>query len=224
MESKDRAVIFKRGAHTGCAAIVIGGGASAPSDFAVAIATFPDAIQISANHHGFLLSGAHPDFAVHVDEHQSKTGLRFDDFLATHYGCKVTVSRFGFATHRLPALAQHGIDSGLSACYIAHVLGCAPVVPCGFDRWTASRDDGQYFHDEHTDQRVHCRTAVLARDSLHVPNLAGLKALRPVSGPWLKFFPPLGVQAYASIPEVEFDDPKAYHLRPRIVTRRPFRR
>lgn len=176
--------------HHGQAAIVIGGGPSAPRDFRTAIAAFPEALQFSANNHGYLMPAARINYAVHVDETHSKTGERMDEFLR-RYGAAPILGRFTFDDEYIAVLADYGVDSGLSACWVAQLMGCAPVIPCGFDRWTAK--GAQYFHkrDTGSDQRDLARSL----DDANIALLGGLPTLRPISGPLLAVFPPLGVPA-----------------------------
>jgi hypothetical protein len=188
------------GHHTG-AAIVIGGGPTAPSDFAAAIAVHPDALHISANHHGFLLPGANCKWAVHIDQFHQHLQRHMKDVLQEYgkpFGAKM-IGRYEWDDYKLIDW-RYGGDTGVMALIVAQMFGAAPVIPCGFGRWLDAAKPGSesdfYFHGTPGKKWPGPPTAPGLQ---RLVPAVGLKAIRAVSGPMLTHFPKLGVPAERDI-------------------------
>jgi hypothetical protein len=181
--------------HSG-AAIVIGGGPSAPSDFAIASAAYPDAIHISANQHGFMLPGARCKYAVHVDAiHQHYQQPMH--VVLRRPGVEL-IGKFDFDDYMLVDW-RYGGDSGMMALIVAQMLGAAPVLPCGFDRWAGKKPGGVldfYFHDM---GGRHWPGPPSAPNLKRHVEMAGTKTIRAISGKMLDFWPRIGVAAEPNI-------------------------
>lgn len=131
-------------AHVGRAAVVMGGGPS----MVEAMATAPaDALYISVNDHGlrFFKRRADPrrcSYVVACDKIEKRA--RFDsrdggDGAPWGLPC---ISRHMWADYRL--LFMPAPSSGMSAAYVARLLGCAPVILTGMDCYA-----GGTYHDDH---------------------------------------------------------------------------
>lgn len=111
-------------AHLGRPAVVIGGG---PSRLAAMPQTPLDAIFISVNAHGCRHFAAAPDpvrrvsYAVACDKLELQ--LR-------PYGVPI-VGRHMYADYRI--LASIATSSGMTAAYVARLMGCAPIILVGMD-------------------------------------------------------------------------------------------
>lgn len=178
------------------AAIVIGGGPSAPSDFEIASRAYPDALHISANQHGFVLPGARPRYAVHIDKIHQHYKEPMEQLLKRMGKGAKLIGRFDWDDYYLVDW-RYGGDTGVMALLVAQMMGAAPVIPCGFDRWIGKRP-GQmvdyYFHNMGgRDKKWPGPPA--APNLKRLVEVAGSGTIRPVSGPMLEWFPKLGVPA-----------------------------
>jgi hypothetical protein len=118
------------------AAIVVGGGPSAPEQLAALGDIAP--VVISANGHAVKL-GLTPDFIVCKDHVHTETKELMEPALRA-IGAPI-VSRQYWADYRLPEWPVQG-NSGMMALGFAILLGCRPVIPIGFDCYQT----GTYFH------------------------------------------------------------------------------
>lgn len=121
---------------SGKAAIVIGGGVDAPSEYSRSRAAFPDAVILSVNEHGFKTADR-IDYIVCLDEvnFRIRNELKFVD------GKFITYHKW--ADYRIIEHPNIAGNSGNYAAWIAWNLGAAPIVLCGFDCYSK----GTYFHD-----------------------------------------------------------------------------
>jgi hypothetical protein len=120
-------------------AIVVGGGPSAPRQYAEVISALDNPLVISANGHAAKL-GLKPDFIVCKDHRHTETRELMEPGLRA-LGAPI-VSRNYWADYRLTGWPIQG-NSGMQALGFAVMLGCRPVVPIGFDCY----QNGTYFHD-----------------------------------------------------------------------------
>lgn len=132
--SDESSIVHLVGAHAGRPAYVLGGGPSLPHAFE-ALCVDPDqAVLISANEHGCVLSettgSRMPDYIVCVDEIQEKLSPYRVPVVAPRTWADVPM--FGKPVHQ----------SGMLGCFVAWIMGCAPIVPLGMDLYRG----GTYFH------------------------------------------------------------------------------
>lgn len=118
--------------HAGRPAVVIGGGPSVPWYFVRGLSpALPpdDAVIITANGHGSRLALAGvcrtPDYCVCVDDDQEPV-LR-------PYGVPLVTQR-PFADIQL--FTKPVFSSGMLGCWVAWLLGCAPIIPLGMDMYS----------------------------------------------------------------------------------------
>lgn len=178
--------------HTGSPAIVIGGGPGALADLDILkkIPEFSRAAVISANGHGFKQDVFEVDYTVSVDWYFSNTRTRMVDHLAEHG--KPCITRWSTASYRLPEWNMNA-DSGLTAMAVAYILGCGPIVPVGFDRYTGLK---RYFWQKTPetgwDKRrppTHINTQSNLRHAVRFLDGADVRLLS--RGPLLEYFQPL---------------------------------
>jgi len=182
--------------YVGRPAIVIGGGPSVPWYFAPGLSVAPppvDALIITANGHGCRLAAAGvcrlPDFCVCVDDDQESV-LR-------PYGVPLITQR-QFADIQLWTKPVH--SSGMLGCWVAWLMGCAPIVPLGMDMY-AGGDAAVYFDapdaksagtwvppDQHLEHWGQLRRAV-GDDVFRAPAGSALAALFPAFDPGETFAP-----------------------------------
>lgn len=128
-------------AHFERPALIVGGGPSAPEQYAKVISALHNPIVISANAHAWKL-GVDAHYIVCKDHRHTETKELMEDLLRP-YGVPI-FSRQYWADHRLVQWPVQG-NSGQMALGVATLMGCAPIVPIGFDGY----DKGTYFHDLH---------------------------------------------------------------------------
>lgn len=122
-------------AHAGRPAMIMGGGSSLLEAMKTAP---PDAIYFSVNGHGLRYFKQHPadprrcTYVVACD----KTGREYKS-----QGLPV-ISRHMFADYRM--LTMPAPSSGMSAAWVARIMGCAPIIILGMDCY----DGGTYFDDQ----------------------------------------------------------------------------
>jgi hypothetical protein len=188
----------------GVPALVIGGGPSAPQQFAEAMYDLPNGtIRLSANQHGCLLTRC--DYIVAVDGHINAERFKRQD--GSEYG----IRDFGVPIIAPKAWADYRIfnqvlpSSGVMAAWLAWIMGCAPIVLAGIDLY----DGGTYFHDVKAESTGHR----LAADQ-HLERWAKLKliaegaAFRAMGGRLLELFP-----RFRRGERVEFSVPDSAKLR-----------
>lgn len=147
----------------GRAAIVIGGGMSAPEQVSRAAAVYPDATRISANAHGNKLGPV--DYMVSIDD--THAWIRAEGHTAPF------ISHHAWADFRL--VEQPQLDnSGCLATWVAWNLGAAPILLCGMDCYQG----GVYFHDPEAES-----TGTRLAWKAHVNLWARLAAVLPDSAP-----------------------------------------
>ena len=125
--------------YEGRPALVIGGGPSTPAQYAEVISALHNPVVISANGHAARL-GVRPDFIVCKDHVHTETKQLMEPALRELR--TPIVSRHYWADYRLSDWPIQG-NSGMMGLGFAVMLGCAPVVPIGFDCY----QNGTYFHD-----------------------------------------------------------------------------
>lgn len=167
----------------GRAAIVIGGGMSAPEQVSRAASTFPDALRISANAHGCRVGPV--DYMVSIDDVHGEIRAA---------GCAAPfISHHAWADFRL--VEQPQLDnSGCLATWVAWNLGSAPILLCGMDCYQGG--PGQvYFHNpaaESTGTRLDWRAHVRfwQRLSASLPDSAPVRTMGgPLEGLFAPFDP-----------------------------------
>lgn len=168
-------------AHAGRPAFVMGGGDSLPKDLERAPR---DCVYISANQHGCFLRTC--DYIVAIDSWFKKdfktpqgTTMRMRDF-----GVPVISVRREDADIRM--FEKPTSNSGVSAAWVAWVMGCAPILIGGMDCYTG----GTYFHDpkaQSSGRSVHL-TQHLGRWA-KLPQVAPDGMFRVMSGPLVGLFP-----------------------------------
>jgi hypothetical protein len=126
------------GPHEGKPMLVICGGPSMSEALELIPADYP-ACVISANGHGFKQDKFKVDYLTHVDVVFSKTQVPSAQHFA-QYGVP-TISRWSFADYRIPNCNFAG-DTGMTAVWIASLLGGHPIVVAGLDR---NRGPRRYF-------------------------------------------------------------------------------
>lgn len=123
------------GQYIGRPAFVLGGGPSLPAAYASLVADEDAAVLISANQHGCMLAEQQatrfPDYIVAVDE---------IEHLLRPYRVPVIAAR---AWADVPMFGKPVHQSGMLGCFVAWVMGCAPIVPLGMDLYRA----GTYWHE-----------------------------------------------------------------------------
>lgn len=150
----------------GRAAIVIGGGMSAPEQVARAAAAYPDALRISANAHGGFLGDV--DYMASIDDVHA-------EIRATGNAVPF-ISHHPWADYRL--VEQPQLDnSGCLATWVAWNLGAAPILLCGMDCYLGG-DGNVYFHDQDAES-----TGTRLDWKAHARNWARLAASLPDSAP-----------------------------------------
>lgn len=116
-------------AHRGRPAFVLGGGPSLPGEFAQCPA---DAVKLSANHHGQILTPCDYLVAQEVIDESYRIFRSFDvPLVSPRADADVVID--------CPKLAL----SGWEATRAAWVMGCAPIVLAGMDCYTQAVD---YWH------------------------------------------------------------------------------
>jgi hypothetical protein len=125
--------------HAGVPALIVGGGPSAPAQLAMVHGKLGDPIVISANGHAFKL-GLEPDYVFCKDHIHTETKERMEWLLRPH-GVPI-VTRNYWGDYRCAGWTYTG-NSGSQALALAALMGCAPIVPIGFDGY----QNGTYFHD-----------------------------------------------------------------------------
>lgn len=166
-------------ARKGATAIVIGGGPSAIDDYLSLDGQYnpSEAVLISANHHGHYVAPCH--WTVCVDDVHTETKEKMAPALR----------RFGVPVIGLPFWSDirinnfhPNVNSGLTAAYVAGVLGCKDIYLCGFGCY----QDGTYFHNADAPNISLGRPvaefySAARKVATHLPDAR----LRPVSGPLL---------------------------------------
>lgn len=193
--------------HMGVPAIVIGGGPSAPQQFAQALYDLPNgSVRLSANQHGCLLTRC--DYAVSVDGHINEVRFKRQD--GTEYG----IHDFGVPIIGTKAWADYRIfnqvlpSSGVMAAWLAWIMGCAPIVLIGINLYEGET----YFHDAKAESTGHRLTP-----EQHLERWAKLKliaegaAFRAMGGRLLELFP-----RFRRAERVEFSVPDALKLRKEV--------
>lgn len=126
--------------HFGQPIIVIGGGPSAPGQWASLPAPWREAaVKVFANGHGFKL-GLEPDFIVCKDDVHTETKQRMEPMLRAH-GDYPIVAPHPWADYIMQGWPSQG-NSGQLAIALAAMMGGWPVIPVGFDCY----QNGTYFH------------------------------------------------------------------------------
>lgn len=127
--------------HLGRPVIVIGGGPSAPSQWA-ALPEYvrEDAVLIFANAHGFKL-GLKPDYIVCKDDVHTETKKPMEPQLRA-YGDYPIVARHEWADIKLEKNWPIQGNSGQLAIGLAALVGGKPIIPIGIDCY----QQGTYFH------------------------------------------------------------------------------
>lgn len=115
-------------AHAGRPAVVIGGGMSLPKQIAL---TPADAVRVAANQHAGVM-GYQFDYVVAVDNDIEKIVRPFGRPI-------ITPRRWG--DYQIFGNTFH--SSGVTAAYVAWVMGCAPVILVAMDCFVG----GTYCHD-----------------------------------------------------------------------------
>jgi hypothetical protein len=170
-------------AHAGRAAIVIGGGESAPETFRMAPA---DAVAFSANRHGCLLRPC--DYIVACDEWGTKRKAKMADGVERsirEWGAPVVSVRRVDADIRI--FERPIASSGATGAWVAWVMGCAPILLCGMDCYIGKA----YFHDAKAQT-----TGRHVPESSHVARWSALPKFAPDgmfrvlgNGPLTRLFP-----------------------------------
>lgn len=172
--------------------IVVGGGPSAPADYEKA-RVLENPVVISANGHALNL-GLVPDFIWCKDHLHTELKVPMRDLL--HGLGAPIVSRQHWADFRAPLWPVSG-NSGQMALGLGVFLGCAPVVPLGFDAFQA----GTYFHAPNRPNVSLGRPLGYWQARYkRMASIIGTQAVRPVSGPLRMAFPTFGQPAEPYIP------------------------
>ena len=163
-------------------ALVVGGGPSAPAQYAEVISALHNPVVVSANGHAAKL-GLQPDFVVCKDHQHTETKELMEPALRA-IGAPL-VSRHYWADYRLSGWPIQG-NSGMMALGFAVMLGCRPVVPIGFDCY----QNGTYFHDLTAKNiSIGLRESMWeSRYQRFARRLEGA-SIRPLAGPLCKHYP-----------------------------------
>jgi hypothetical protein len=114
------------GVHAGRAAVIVGGGPSAPREMECAPV---DALHISVNGHGFKLRPC--EYAIALD----KLDKQLRPFAVP------LISRHLWADFRILETPQP--NSGIAAAWVARLMGCRPIFLIGMDCFSGA----VYFHN-----------------------------------------------------------------------------
>lgn len=126
------------GMQLGRPAIIVGGGPSAPEQLEQ-IRGNASFLVISANGHAAKL-GLQADYVFCKDHVHTETKQLMEPCVRP-LGAPI-VSHLYWAEYRTPKWPVQG-NSGMQAIALAAMLGCAPIIPIGFDCY----QEGTYFHD-----------------------------------------------------------------------------
>jgi hypothetical protein len=143
------------GPHEGKPIVVICGGPSVVEALERIPADYP-ACVISANAHGYKQHKFHVDFCVHVDPTFGHTRQKFGEYLE-QFGA-TTISRWSYADYRIPEYGFPG-DSGMTALYVAALLGGHPIIPLGLDRMQGPK---RYFWETEPEKGWHQRRVAMS--------------------------------------------------------------
>ena len=119
-------------------AAVIGGGSSAPSDYAKLP---PNCLIISANHHAYML-GLRPDYFVFNDDPQTRPFIM--ERLKNPQGATVISSRYQqYSDYRIDVPNFNRGFTGQFCAWLGCWITSGAVYLCGFDLYSS---DQHYFH------------------------------------------------------------------------------
>lgn len=167
--------------HQGRAAVIIGGGESAPAHLKLA----PEgALLISANQHGCLLTKC--DYLVACD---NKPGRRYVSPQGLvdlrQFGVPIISPRESMADYRLFSSPVN--SSGCIAAWCAWIMGCAPICLAGMDLYLGK---ATYFHSPKAQSTgLHLPVGSHANKWVALSNNAPGAMLRPLGGPLVGAFP-----------------------------------
>lgn len=172
------------GIHVGRPALVIGGGMSAPAQAARAPA---EAIRISANQHGFFIGRV--DYVVACDDLERKElrgpSGKSERIRAMAKGAPIISIRRSIADIHIVRVPIN--NSGITACWVAWLMGCAPILTAGMDCFV----DGTYFHDKNAQSSGrHIRLEAHLHKWQRFRDAHPGVPIRPLGGPTEKLYPP----------------------------------
>lgn len=139
MHSPARLVSELTWKHAGRPALVIGGGPSAPEAFE-RIKNDRPWLLIAANAHAFRL-GVRPDYVFCKDDESTETKEPMEP-VVRRPGIPV-IGRHFWTDYRVAEWPITG-NSGQMSIAVAALMGCAPIVPIGFDGY---QPGGTYWYD-----------------------------------------------------------------------------
>lgn len=188
-------------AHHGRAAVVIGGGISAPAQLARA----PEgALFLSANQHGCMLRACDYIVALDVWEHREFKLLDGRMVKITHFGVPIISPRPGDADYRI--FDKPAANSGAVAAWCAWVMGCAPILLAGIDCY----EGGTYYHDHNArSSGNHVPVDQHLRKWAKAAAAAPGAMIRSLGGPLEALFPPYDPAEPVTYPETRASVPGA---------------
>lgn len=181
-------------AHYEAAAVVIGGGPSAPASLErLKLAGLEPAVVLSANEHGFHQDVFPVTHSVCCDGQHGEKHVKMEKLLHALGPHAPIITPGHFGDYRLPEW-NVATNTGLTAIAVAVFMGCAPVIVVGIDfyRWGGGKNAGTYFHDPKAVSNSNTKREVNFTSQIQaLQQCVGARApVRPMSGKLLEHYPP----------------------------------